>query len=83
MKFKRTVTIEFDRIKITTLHRGKIILWCEFCEAETEFINQTEAVELAKVMQMQDLNIKRENLHFYQSKQDDVLICLTSIFNDE
>ncbi len=83
MRLKRTVTIEFDRVKITTTHNHKTSLWCEFCQAETEFINQTEAVELAKIMQTQDLIINRENLHFYQSSEDCVFVCLNSILNNE
>ena len=66
MRLKRTVTIEFDRVKITTT-----------------FINQTEAVELAKIMQTQGLIINRENLHFYQSSEDCVFVCLNSILNNE
>ncbi|MDQ3131812.1 MAG: hypothetical protein M3Q99_13770 [Acidobacteriota bacterium] len=83
MRLKRTVTIEFDRVKITTTHNHKTSLWCEFCQAETEFINQTEAVELAKIMQTQGLIINRENLHFYQSSEDCVFVCLNSILNNE
>ena len=82
MRLKRTVTIEIDRVKITTTHNHKTSLWCEFCQAETEFVNQAEAVELAKIMQTQGLIVKRENLHFYQSK-DYVFVCLNSIIHDE
>ena len=83
MRLKRTLTIEIDRVKITTTHHHKSSLWCEFCQAETEFVNQTEAVELAKLMQTQGLIVKRENLHFYQSKEDDVFVCLNSIVHNE
>lgn len=83
MRLKRTVTIEIDRVKITTTHYHKSSLWCEFCQAETEFVNQTEAVELTKIMQTQGLIINRERLHFYQSNKDDVLVCLNSIVQDE
>ena len=83
MRLKRTVTIEIDRVKITTTHHHKLSLWCEFCQAETEFVNQTEAVELAKVMQTQGLIINRDQLHFYQSNKDNVLVCLNSIIQDE
>lgn len=83
MRLKRTVTIEFERIKITTTHNHKTSLWCEFCQTETAFINQTEAVELTKAMQAQGLTIKRENLHFYQSNEGDVLVCLNSIVQGE
>ncbi len=83
MRLKRTVTIEFDRVKITTTHNHKTCLWCEFCQAETEFVNQAEAVELAKIMQTQDLKIKRQNLHFYQSRENRVFVCLNSIVHNE
>ncbi len=83
MRLKRTVTIEIDRVKITTTHQHKSSLWCEFCHAETEFVNQAEAVELAKVMQTQGLIINRDHLHFYQSNKDDILVCLNSIVQDE
>jgi hypothetical protein len=83
MLLKRTVTIEFDRVKITTTHNHKASLWCELCQTETEFVSQTEAVELAKLMQTQGLIIRRENLHFYQSNENGVLVCLNSIVQDE
>lgn len=81
MKTKRTVTIEFDRVKITTTFNHKNHFWCELCQEDAEFITQTEAVELVKVMQVQGLNIKRENLHLYQSTENQTLICLNSIIN--
>ncbi len=83
MRLKRTVTIEIDRVKITTTHHHKLSLWCNFCQAETEFVNQAEAVELTKLMQTQGLIINRDHLHFYQSNKDDVLVCLNSIVQDE
>ena len=83
MRLKRTVTIEVDRLKITTNHNHKTSLWCEFCQADTEFVNQAEAVELAKLMQAQGLIIRRENLHFYQLREDHVFVCLNSIVQNE
>lgn len=83
MLLKRTVTIEVDRVKITTAFNHKHSLWCGLCQAETEFVNQTEAVELAKIMQAQGLIIDRENLHFYQSSENGIFVCLNSILKDE
>lgn len=83
MWLKRTVTIEFDRVKITTTHNHKTNLWCEICQMQTEFLDRAEAVELTRIMQSQGVIINRENLHFYQSDQDAVLICLNSILKDE
>ncbi len=66
MKLKRTVTIEFDHVKITTTHCAKNFLRCELCGAETEFFSRQEASELMKLLQMQGLSVNRANLHFYQ-----------------
>jgi xanthine dehydrogenase molybdopterin-binding subunit B len=76
---KRTITIEFDRVKITTTHHGKNLMWCELCQSKAEFLNRKEALEMAKFIKAQGVAIKRENLHFYQVSDEQVLICLNSI----
>lgn len=48
---------------------------------EAEFITPAEAVELIKIMQVQGLDIRRENLHFYETDTSQTLICLNSIVN--
>lgn len=78
---KRTITIEFDRVKITTTHNHKNLLWCEICQAETEFLNRAEAADLARVLQKQGLTVKEENLHLYQPTEGQILVCLNSILN--
>ena len=81
MKLKRTVIIEFERVKITTTHCAKNFFRCHLCETETEFFSQAEAAELVKVMRMQGLEINQVNLHFYQPNEQQILICLNSIIN--
>ncbi|MBA3786197.1 MAG: hypothetical protein H0X15_11805 [Acidobacteria bacterium] len=81
VKLKRTITIEFDRVKITTTHCAKNFFRCNLCGAETEFFSRQEASELMKILQMQDLSINRANLHFYQTNDEQILICLNSILN--
>jgi hypothetical protein len=86
VKLKRTVTIEFERVKITTTHCAKNFFRCDLCGAEAEFFSQTEAAELVKILRMQGLEISGENLHFYQqttTKNDEqtLLVCLNSILN--
>ena len=78
---KRTITIEFDRVKITTTHHRKNLRWCGLCRSETEFLNRTEAAEMAKLIKAQGIEIRQENLHFYQPNEEAVLICLNSIIN--
>ena len=79
MKSKRTVTIEFDRVRITTTHCAKNIFRCELCDAETEFLSRREASELARIMQMQGLKFNPAHLHFYQPDEQQILVCLDSI----
>ena len=79
MKSKRTVTIEFDRVKITTTHCAENVFRCELCGAETEFLSRREASELAKIMQMQGLKFNPAHLHFYQPDKQQILVCLDSI----
>ena len=81
MKLKRTITIEFDRVKITTTHCAKNFFRCDLCGADAEFFSRAEAAELVKVLQMQGLKINRANLHFYQSDEEEILVCLNSIIN--
>ena len=81
MKLRRTVTIEFDRVRITTTHCAKNYFRCEVCGTEAEFFSRTEAAELVKVMRMQGLTIDQANLHFYQRDGQQILICLNSIIN--
>jgi hypothetical protein len=81
VKFKRTITIEFERVKITTTHCAKNIFRCDLCEAETEFFSHTEAAELVKIMRMQGLEASGANLHFYQTDTEQRLVCLNSILN--
>ena len=79
MKTKRTLTIEIDRVKITTSHVHKHTAWCELCRAESEFVEHGEAVEVAKLIQTQGLPINKEDLHFYQPTGEQMLVCLNSI----
>jgi hypothetical protein len=79
MKHQRTITIEFDRIKITSSNISKRTAWCEFCRTETEFLDQNGAVEVARAMQLQGLIINKNTLHINQWDKTETLICLNSI----
>ena len=79
MKHQRTITIEFDRIKITTSNISKRTAWCEFCRSESEFLDQKGAIEVARAMQLQGLTINKNTLHINQDGQAETLICLNSI----
>jgi hypothetical protein len=79
MKHQRTITIELDRIKITSSNISKRTVWCEFCRAETEFLDQNGAIEIARAMHTQGLNINKNTLHINQDDKSETLICLNSI----
>jgi hypothetical protein len=79
MKQKRTITIEFDRVKITATHSAKKTTWCEFCRTDADFLDQTEAIEVARLLQQQGLNINKKTLHINQENQAEALVCLNSI----
>lgn len=81
VKIKRTITVEFDRLKITTAPNQVHLLWCELCRTETKFIKTTEAIELVQVLQKQGLEINQQNLHFFQPDETQILVCLHSIIN--
>ena len=81
MKVKRTLTIEIDRVKITTNFNHNKHLWCEICQREAEFITGKEAFELAKAMKAQGLHIKKENLHLLGATDSEMMVCLGSIIN--
>lgn len=81
MKLKRTVTVEFECLKITTSRRRQEFLFCPVCRAESVFISVTEAKRLLNVLRMQETFLKPEDLHFYQPDASDALVCLNSIIN--
>lgn len=81
MKVKRTLTIEIDRVRITTNFNHNKHLWCDICQKETEFITGDEAVELVKAIQMQGLSVKKECLHFFGANEAAVMVCLNSIID--
>jgi hypothetical protein len=81
MKQKRTITIEFDRLKITATNSSKKTAWCEFCRTESDFLEQTEAIQVAKLLHQQGLNINKNTLHVHQQGQAETLVCLNSILN--
>lgn len=81
-KMKRTITIEFDRVKITTTHRHKNLLWCGLCRTQAEFLSSADAADVAKLIKAQGGEVRRENLHFYQpDAREQALVCLNSIIN--
>lgn len=79
MKIRKTVTIEFDRVKITTVQHCKKMLWCEFCQAESEFLDQNAALNLTGFLESQGLSVNQKNLHFYRSNEEQTLVCFNSI----
>lgn len=81
MKTKRKLTIEFDRVRITTSNILKHAGWCEICRAESEFVEHSEAVEIAKMIRAQRLAINKEDLHLYQPTGEQMLVCLNSIIS--
>ena len=82
MKTKRTLTIEIDRVRITTSHVHKHAAWCELCRSESEFVEHSEAAEIAKMIRAQGLAMNKEDLHFYQPTGEQMLVCLNSIVKE-
>ena len=81
MKQKRTVTIEFDQVKITTRFKTSRFQWCEPCQAESEFIEEPEAAELVGIMKTQGMEVKSSELHFYHPDGTRLLVCISSLIN--
>lgn len=81
MKLKRTVTIEFDRVRITTSLGDRKNLFCPVCRAESVFISEAETAGLLKILQAQQVFVKPENLHLYRRDAGNFLVCLNSIIN--
>ncbi|MCD9186406.1 MAG: hypothetical protein LUM44_08230 [Pyrinomonadaceae bacterium] len=79
MKVKRTLTIEIDRVRITTNFNHNKHLWCESCQAEAEFITKNEAVGLISAIRDQGVQIRKEGLHFFGNEEADTMFCLNSI----
>lgn len=81
MKHRRTVTIEFEHVKVTTSFRNGRNLWCDLCGARSEFIQQVHMIDIEKLMQMQGTSIDCNALHFFHPTGSQTLVCLNSIFN--
>lgn len=81
MKVKRTLTIAIDRVRITTNFNHNKHLWCEICQAETEFITKNEAAGLIKAIHDQGVQIRKESLHFFGNDEADTMFCLNSIID--
>ncbi|MEP6848680.1 MAG: hypothetical protein ABI999_07475 [Acidobacteriota bacterium] len=81
MKQKRTVTIEFDQVRITTRFKSSMFQWCEPCQAESEFIEETDAAEMVVIMKTQGMTIKGGELHFYHLDETKLLVCINSLIN--
>lgn len=77
---KRTITIELERVKIVSRRNRGRLLFCEFCQTETEFVSRAEAAEIANLLGANDLT-ENKNLHFYQPEEEQIFICLNSILS--
>jgi len=80
---KRTITIEVDRMKVTTTHDQSGLRWCGKCGAESEFINQAEATHFLRFIAALGVTVREEDIHTNQLNNGHVLICLNSILNGE
>lgn len=83
MKQKRTFTVEIDRIKITSTAHRKRLAWCAICRAESEFLDGTEAACLVKILKAQGLAVNDSDLHFYEKRGEEMLICMNSIIKGD
>lgn len=79
MKRKKTITIEIERLKITSTGHQKRLAWCAICQAEGEFLDRAEAACLAGIARSQGWALSGSEPHFYQPAVGEVLVCLTSI----
>lgn len=82
MKIKRTVTIEFDSVKITSAKHFGQTLWCEGCRRRTKFLSRAELLEIAEVVGV-NRPLDKSRLHFYQRSECETLICLPSILEGQ
>lgn len=78
MKRKTILTIELERFRVITKSSNSQIIFCEACGSTNEFVNTTEAIELAKLVGV----TRPENFHFYQTIEKKLLVCLNSIFGN-
>jgi hypothetical protein len=81
MKMKRTITIEMDRMKVTTSHDQTRLRYCAKCGTESEFITPAEATHFLCFIAALGIAVREENIHTEQLSNGHVLICLNSILN--
>jgi hypothetical protein len=77
---KRTITIEVDRMKVTTTRDQSGLKWCERCGSESEFINQAEAAHFLRFVAALGVTVREEDIHTDQVNGQ-AIICLNSILN--
>jgi hypothetical protein len=76
MMQKTVLTIELERVRVITNNPGRRVLFCEACQATSQFVDTEEAVKLVKLFEINT----PETFHFYQTAEKKLFVCLNSIF---
>lgn len=81
MKLKRTITIEFDRVGPGGSRDSGNFSWCESCGAETRYIDQGEAAQLAQIILSANPDSPPARI-FHPIGGAQALVCLNSILKE-
>ena len=80
MRRKTTITVQRERLLVITPGRGRIEGWCERCRSEVLLMRVEEAAVTADITQRALFRlIEAGKLHFAETSDGAVLICLNSL----
>ncbi|HUQ34448.1 MAG TPA: hypothetical protein VM095_20165 [Pyrinomonadaceae bacterium] len=75
------ITVEFSQVVVIKKPEGLIVLWCPVCEERVNMITAEAAAVLSNVdTRTIYRRIEAGTLHFTESQEGLVLICLNSLF---
>lgn len=81
-KIKTTITVNRERLLLITPRRGRIKSWCKKCDAQVILMGIAEAAVTVNITQRSLFRrIEAGDLHFVETGERAVLVCLTSLTN--
>jgi hypothetical protein len=81
MKRRTEITIETSRLTLIGRRGGATRAWCPLCEAHVEMVSHDQAVGLLRVStRIIHQMVDEEKLHFIETPDGLLLICVNSLF---
>jgi hypothetical protein len=79
-KTRTEITIETERVLLIKHRKGRILAWCPICARQVPMIKVDEAATLSRVSARTIYRwVESERVHFAETPQGELLICLSSL----